>query len=282
MQLFTAPVQLGADSFALDPAIRDRVLLPLTLIVILSGVLRHVLTLLVATPPKPQPLLAVREQRAITRGQLLRFNSSHLPPSSFLALRSSLSQAYVNGSFLKAPPPKPAADGVPPNPFEDPAQMEQMLEGLQDMMKKQAVGFVPQMATMYLVNRFFSGALIARIPFPLPLKSGDLLQRGVQLLPSPSGSTPFVADASWCSTSSWYFLCMFGIGPVYQLLLGNNSSAADPAALAPPPPTMPGAPAQDMTKIFRAERENLDIVEYEWVCEGVEERLLERFGRAKA
>ncbi|BGP58817.1 hypothetical protein NBRC10512v2_000104 [Rhodotorula toruloides] len=240
MQLFTAPIQLGADSFALDPAIRDRVLLPLTLIVILSGVLRHVLTLLVATPPKPQPLLAVREQRAITRGQLLRFNSSHLPPSSFLALRSSLSQAYINGSFLKAPPPKPSADGVPPNPFEDPAQLEQMMEGLQDMMKKQAVGFVPQMATMYLVTRFFTGP------------------------------------------DRWYFLCMFGIGPVYQLLLGNNSSAADPAALAPPPPTMPGAPAQDMTKIFRAERENLDIVEYEWVCEGVEERLLERFGRAKA
>lgn len=41
---------------------------------------------------------------------------------------------------------------------------------------------------------------------------------------------------------------------------------------------MPGQPAQDFVKIFKAERENLDIVEYSWVCDGVEERLLKRFG----
>jgi hypothetical protein len=41
---------------------------------------------------------------------------------------------------------------------------------------------------------------------------------------------------------------------------------------------MPGQPAQDFVKLFAAEKENLDIVEYSWVCEGVEERLLKRFG----
>jgi len=40
----------------------------------------------------------------------------------------------------------------------------------------------------------------------------------------------------------------------------------------------PGAPGQDFAKLFRGERENLDIVEYSWVCEGVEERLLDKFG----
>lgn len=41
---------------------------------------------------------------------------------------------------------------------------------------------------------------------------------------------------------------------------------------------MPGTPAQDFSKMFKAEKENLDIVEYAWVCEGVEERLLKKYG----
>lgn len=41
---------------------------------------------------------------------------------------------------------------------------------------------------------------------------------------------------------------------------------------------MPGQPAQDFVKLFAAEKENLEIVEYAWVCDGVEERLLRKFG----
>ena len=48
------------------------------------------------------------------------------------------------------------------------------------------------------------------------------------------------------------------------------------------PPTMPGAPGQDFVKMFRGEKENLDIIEYAWVCEGVEDRLLKKFGETKA
>lgn len=42
---------------------------------------------------------------------------------------------------------------------------------------------------------------------------------------------------------------------------------------------MPGQPAQDFVKLFATERENLDIVEYSWVCEDVEERLIQKYGR---
>ena len=105
---------------------------------------------------------------------------------------------------------------------------------------------------------------------------------------------------------------MFGLGPVYQLLVGDSSGAssslplllthlderkltrafARPAAtqmVAMNPmmgmaggsggaaPVMPGAPGQDFVKLFRGERENLDIVEYAWASDGVEERLLSMF-----
>lgn len=43
-------------------------------------------------------------------------------------------------------------------------------------------------------------------------------------------------------------------------------------------PAMPGAPQIDYKKLFREERENLDIVDYRWACEGVEDRVLEMFG----
>lgn len=41
---------------------------------------------------------------------------------------------------------------------------------------------------------------------------------------------------------------------------------------------MPGQPAPDFVKMFNAERENLEIVEYRWVADGVERRLLDKFG----
>ncbi|GAA6007528.1 ER membrane complex subunit EMC3 [Rhodotorula paludigena] len=273
-----------SDDLSLSPEIRLQVLVPLCAIVLFSGLVRHWLARAFNKPPKPQPLLVVREQRGITRAQILRANSSHLPPAAFVALRSHLSEALQDGSYLKKPPP--AQGEAPPNPLENPQDMEQMMEGMSDMMKKQAVGFVPQMGTMWLVNRFFAGKLLARIPFPLPLRFKELLQRGI-FLPD------IKLDASWCSATSWYFLCMFGLGPVYSLLLGDNSAnsmaamspmmggmaggALGPAGGAAPPP-MPGAPGQDFVKLFRAERENLDLVEYAWVCDGVEERLLQRFG----
>lgn len=146
-----------AQDLVLDPAIRNWVLGPLTLVLLLSGLIRHYVTQLLNTPPKAQTPLTVREsyvalshlclpanvlsRRALTRGLVLRTNGSHLPPSSFLALKSHLSEAYTSGLYLKAPPPE---DGSPPpaapNPLTDPGAMD----GMMDMVKKQAVQFLPQ------------------------------------------------------------------------------------------------------------------------------------------
>ncbi|GAA5975111.1 hypothetical protein JCM11641_000042 [Rhodosporidiobolus odoratus] len=265
------------QELTLDPEIRDYVLLPLSAILLLAGLLRHYVSQAIATRPKPQPLLAVREQRAILRGQLLRASGSHLPPSAFLALKSHLSQAYESGSYLKALPPADGQSAPPANPLGDPAAMD----GMMDMLRKQAVGFLPQTILMYYINSFFSGFLLTRLPFPLPPKFKELLQRGIDV---PD------LDASWCSAISWYFLCLFGLNPIYQLILGEDNAANDLAAMNPGAmmgagaggmPAMPGQPAQDFGKLFRAEKENLDIVEYAWVCEGVEERLLRKYGEMK-
>ncbi|GAA6018641.1 hypothetical protein JCM11491_006176 [Sporobolomyces phaffii] len=253
----------------LDPAIRDWVLLPLTFIMLASGLLRHYVSQLMNSKPKPVALAALREQRALTRGQLLRVNSSALSPSAFASIKSHLSASYISGAYLKASSTiegGKSAEAEAPNPL-DPAQMD----GLMDMVKKQAVGFLPQTVLMYYINSFFSGFLLTRLPFPLTIRFKEMLQRGLIDVPD--------LDASWCSSISWFFLCSFGLNPVYRLLLGEENAASDlqqmqaPAAM----PAMPGAPQIDFKKLYRDERENLDIVDYKWACEGVEDRVLAMF-----
>ena len=88
------------------------------------------------------------------------------------------------------------------------------------------------------------------------------------------------------SALSWYFLNLFGLNGVFKLILGQDAAATDmrdlsaasmmPASL----PTGPGAP--EPPKLFKAEVENLALAEgsYKWACEGVEERVLRRWGKA--
>jgi len=84
----------------------------------------------------------VARRRALTRAQLLRANSSHLAPAAFNSLRAHLQTALEDGSYLKKPAPPEGSS--PANPLDNPQDMEQMMDGMTDMMKKQAVGFVPQ------------------------------------------------------------------------------------------------------------------------------------------
>lgn len=117
----------------LDPSIRDWVLIPITLIMVLVGLLRHYVTMLLNSPPKKQPVAAVREQRCLMRSQLLRASAplSPLDPALFRSFVTSNGQALTSGDYLR---PKPK-DQEQQMPFGDPTQMDGMMDG----MKKQAV-----------------------------------------------------------------------------------------------------------------------------------------------
>lgn len=143
----------------LDPAIARWVLIPITICMLLVGLARHYLVTLINSPNKPLARGALREQRALMRGQLLRSNGRHLTRSDFEARREWLMNAYKNATYLSKP--KPSADGTsepetPPNPL-DPAAMEGMI----GMLKKQAVMFIPQSILMGWINLFFSGFVLS-------------------------------------------------------------------------------------------------------------------------
>jgi len=55
----------SAQSLFLDPALRDWVLLPIFIVMIMVGILRHYATLLLQSSPKLESLKAVREQSTL-------------------------------------------------------------------------------------------------------------------------------------------------------------------------------------------------------------------------
>ena len=121
---------------------------------ILTGVLRHYATVLLATTPKKPNLKTIREQRSLMRGVNLRNNYSAISPSSFNARREYLVQNFKDGNFLKAPEDRGKPAG---NPMTDPAAME----GMMGMMKGNMAMMIPQTLIMGWINAFFAGFVIS-------------------------------------------------------------------------------------------------------------------------
>jgi ER membrane protein complex subunit 3 len=228
---------------------------------IVTGVLRHYATVLMATAPKPLPQPALKEQRSMLHGIAVRSNFHVLSAPSFKARREYLTQAYESGAFLKDPERR----GQPPaNPMSDPSAMD----GMMGMMKNNMAMIIPNTLIMSWINAFFSGFVILKLPFPITIKFKSMLQAGVATKDM---------DPTWMSSISWYFLCYFGLQFVFNFLLGNENAASQMAqqmqGMAPQNPQMFG-PGQDPDKQFLAEVENLAVIEHYSVMDTVEDRLL--------
>lgn len=121
---------------------------------VLTGVLRHYASVLMAPTPKKLEAKAIREQRALARGATLRGNYHVLSRRSFEARREALAAGYESGEFLKDPESKgkPAA-----NPLSDPGAMD----GMMGMMKNNMAMIIPNTLIMSWINAFFSGYVIS-------------------------------------------------------------------------------------------------------------------------
>ncbi|KAL6851274.1 hypothetical protein ACO1O0_008402 [Amphichorda felina] len=247
-----------------DPQLFYWILIPITIVMILTGVLRHYASVLMATAPKKLDARGIREQRSLGRGVSLRSNHHVLSQRSFETRRDYLTAGFESGAFLKEPEKK----GQPPaNPMTDPSQMD----GMMGMMKNNMAMIIPNTLIMSWINAFFSGYVIMKLPFPLTIKFKSMLQAGVQTKEM---------DPRWMSSISWYFLCIFGLQFVYVFLLGSDNAASQlnqqMQAQQMPNPMM-GGPGQDPDKQFKAEAENLAVVDHYSVLDDVEDRLLAGF-----
>merc|ERR1712167_271115 len=124
----------------------------------------------------------------------------------------------------------------------------------QEMMKGQFLNMIPNIVIGYLINMLFSGFLIAKVPFPLTFRFKSMLQRGVEL---PD------LDASWISSASWYFICIFGLRRLYSLILGENNQA-DPGRLMQQQMEgrATGMANQDIGAAFKKEWEEFTVAQH--------------------
>ncbi|TPX08785.1 uncharacterized protein E0L32_009725 [Thyridium curvatum] len=238
------------------------ILFPITIVMILTGVLRHYAATLMATAPKKQDLKATREQRAMMHGVSVRTHYYNLSKKSFIARREALTAAYESGAYLKAPENRGQA---PPNPMTDPNAME----GMMGMMKGNMAMMIPNTLIMSWINAFFSGYVIMKLPFPLTIKFKSMLQAGVMTKDM---------DPRWMSSISWYFLCIFGLQSVFNFILGSDNAASQMAqqmgAMGPQAPQAGFGPGVDPDKQFLGEAENIAVVVHYSVLDDVEDRLL--------
>ena len=132
------------------------ILIPITIVMVLTGVLRHYASVLMTAAPKKLEPAAFREQKAMGRGVALRTNYHALSQKSFESRRDNLVAGFESGAFLKDPSRKGQA---PPNPLSDPSQME----GMMGMMKNNMAMIIPNTLIMSWVNAFFSGYVISSL-----------------------------------------------------------------------------------------------------------------------
>ncbi|ROT35594.1 transmembrane protein [Sodiomyces alkalinus F11] len=254
--------QLPDQTIHRDPQLFYWILVPITVVMVLTGILRHYASVLLATPSKIIDRPTMKEQRSLIHGQTVRNNHHVLSKKSFEARREVLINAYESGAYLKNGAGK---DQAPTNPLTDPGAMD----GMMGMMKNNMAMIIPNTLIMSWISAFFSGYVITKLPFPITIKFKSMLQAGVATKEM---------DPRWMSSISWYFLCIFGLQPVFVFLLGSDNAASQMAQqmgqMGPPPnqPMLGAGP--DTNKQFLGEAENIAVIDHYSVLDDVELRLL--------
>eukprot|EP00252_Welwitschia_mirabilis_P012572 TRINITY_DN27714_c0_g1_i1.p1 TRINITY_DN27714_c0_g1~~TRINITY_DN27714_c0_g1_i1.p1 ORF type:complete len:249 (+),score=51.48 TRINITY_DN27714_c0_g1_i1:299-1045(+) len=237
-----------AEELVLDTAIRNWVLVPLSVVMVLIGILRHFVSKLLRSPSSSLDPKAVKEGQLIMRVRNLRAAAALIPGKSFRIRRTY----YTNEENGLLHVPKGQAQNMQAQMFTDPNLA-------MDMMKKNLSMIIPQTLTFAWVNFFFSGFVAAKIPFPLTQRFRAMLQNGIDL------ST---VDVSYVSSRSWYFLNLFGLRGLFSLILGEENATDDAQRMM----QMGGGFGFDPSKSLAAEKDGLDIIQHDWALPKIEQR----------
>ena len=135
--------------------------------------------------------------------------NSLLPEQSFKLRRAFLCKK--NTGFLS----RLAADNVPAqNALGLPGGMPSMNPAaMTGMLKNNLTMIVSSMGMFGWISYLFSGFILAKVPFPLTQKFKVMLQRGVEISN---------LDVRYVSSTSLYFLVLFGQSGLVNLFLGSG------------------------------------------------------------
>ena len=151
----------------LDSQIRNWVLIPIIVVIILSAMLRNNIAQLLTGTTKPEKTES-KVTQIISRTTRLRTHHNYLPEKKFKQRRNYFCKSdtgILNQTY--------EAEGVPA--FMDPTQA---LGG----MKRSIPYAISTVLLLSWVSHFCSGFIIAKIPFNLTQRFRGLVQRGVELM----------------------------------------------------------------------------------------------------
>jgi hypothetical protein len=265
----------------LDPAIRDYVLIPIFVVVVLTSVLRSNLTLILGAGKPPQKAPELGELKFLTMFQRL---SNLKRNGNFISNFAAKKALYLNSNERKGP--LGLLNQEPPQQL---SAMEKMMQQNQDpstalnMVKSQFMFLGVHGSLGYWVSHLFSGFLVAKTPFPLTFKIKSMLQRGVDVA---------ALDTSYVSSLSWYFFIMISSSGLIQLFSylfagvdDSGIAAADDSSemmMMASGGMMNGSNPMggggvDIKKQMESERDSLQVFSHEFSLEDAEFRLCEKW-----
>ena len=194
------------ENVLLDEQIRDWALLPIVIVTLLLQILKHYSFLLMKENKKVSAEHQ-RELQILQRSGYTRGNSGWVPQAAFDERKKKFTNS--KDGYLHEKPD--SQEGNPMASMADPSQMK-------GMMMQQLLGIGPHIGMMTWVSYFFSGFVIAKLPFPLTSRFRGMLQRGME---HPT------LDVTYVTSVCGYFLVMMGIRGITTLMLGEASEFDD-------------------------------------------------------
>jgi len=136
-----------------------------------------------------------------------------------------------------------------------------------------------QIGQYWLINQFFSGFVIGKVPFPLTQKFRGMLQNGVSVLG---------LDVKYVSSLSLYFLSVFGFSPIYQMIFteedddfSNPMEQMNPMAMNPMMGQNPMKPNETLKDVGAKEADDMSVVSHSFAFENSEKELLKQLREMK-
>ncbi|KAF6014893.1 hypothetical protein HII12_001311 [Brettanomyces bruxellensis] len=246
----------------LDPYIKLWVLLPISVVMVLVGVLRTYISMTLDPSPKIEDHKLLREQQHIRRlANYCNNDSVFRNKMEYDAKVRYFVDEYSGTKYLRKLPPKDPNEQ--PNPLTDSSSNDFMMQSV----KSSLANWVPQSIILWWVNFFFKGYVIMRLPFAVTSNFKPMLQTSIDTTD---------LDASYVSSISWYFVNLLGLKSVYSLIF-NDASMVNKLMTQqqqqPIQPQLAGA-GPSAQQLFQNRIESLKIARFNSCLDRTEQRLL--------
>lgn len=244
----------------LDPAIRNFVMFPILLVILMKSFLISNIMRIMKKPSVEKDQKKLDFNNRLTRSKRTRANANFLSTKSF-----NRRSKWLRTVALKE---QKAAE-------KEEKSTEQSMEDMQNVLGQMQGGSIGNFASMGLMmwaNSFFSGFVLLRLPFEVQDCYRGLVQRGIVLKN---------LDCSYVSSLAWYFSTSFGLRGLTSLLQ-QGTGFDEMKMMANPMGGMqqsmqPSVGAYDPNPQLKAERNGLSITNHEFHLDHIETLLLEKW-----